>query len=965
MPANVPFRPKGTASPRRAPLTPPGCLAAILLLPLSAWPLERLPSDPAPILPPPLVRTVDFAQEIRPLLEAHCVSCHGPDKQKGDLRLDRRAGAFRGGAELGPAIVPGQSAQSPLVRTVAGLEPDYLMPQRGDRLSADAVAVLRAWIDQGADWPEEAPVPPAPPHWAFQPVQRPIPPAAPDPRWGHNPIDAFIVHRLSEQGLAPSPEADRRTLIRRLSLDLTGLLPGPAEVEAFVGDPSRDAYTQLVDRLLGSHRFGERWARHWLDAVRFAETHGFEMNQPRPQAWPYRDYVIRAFNEDLPYDRFVAEQLAGDALGADEATGFLVAGPWDQVKSPDEVLTRNQRADELHDMVNTVGTAFLGLTLGCARCHEHKFDPVPQRDYYAVKATLAGVQHGERPWKSAEAAARREEAANVRRSLATLEAELASFEVLASTEPAPPARRPPVSAVENSERFAPVTARRVRFVIAMTSGAEPCLDELEVYTAGPQPENVALPAAGTRAAASGTYPNNPFHQLEHLNDGHYGNSRSWISDTPGRGWVELEFSRPFTIDRVVWGRDRVGQFRDRLPTAYRIEVATEANAWFLVASSRDRWPLRESAPADPLLGLAASDPAGRTRLLSLVRERAALRQRLQELSREPVVYAGDLKPPEPTHRFHRGDPMQPREAVSPGALSQLGQEVPFEPLAPDAPDAVRRLALARWITHPAHPLTARVIVNRLWQHHFGEGLVATPSDFGVNGARPSHPELLDWLASELVAHGWSLKHIHRLIVTSATYRQSSAARPEGLDRDAGARWLWRFPPRRVEAEALRDNILAVSGNLDLRPGGPGFSLFEPNDNYVRVYAPRQRFGPTEWRRMIYATQVRQRLDGVFGAFDCPDGGQVAPRRNRSTTPLQALNLLNSGFVVEQAARFADRLQAEAGPDLATQIRHAFALAFSRSPDPIELEAATGFVREQGLAALGRVLFNANEFLQLE
>lgn len=921
-------------------------------------------------LPPPTTRPVDFAKDIAPIFESHCLKCHGPDKQRSDLRLDQKASAFRGGSELGPAIIPGKSDQSPLIHLVAGLVPDKRMPAKGDPLSPDLVGLLRAWIDQGAAWPDNANAAPAKPaHWAFTPVNRPVPPSVPGALSSRNPVDQFIGARLAIKDLTLSPEADRRTLIRRLYLDLTGLPPAPEEVTAFERDSRPDAYERLVERLLASPRFGERWARHWLDVARYTETHGFEMNNPRPNAWPYRDYVIHAFNDDKPYDQFVREQLAGDILGADVATGFLVAGPWDQVKSPDVVLTSNQRADELHDIVSTTSSAFLGLTVGCARCHDHKFDPIPQRDYYALKAAFEGVQHGERPRFDGGQEAKEHAAATARARLAVIDASLAGYEPLAQTGALIDTNRlrAPVSARLNRERFAPVTARRLRFTISATTGSEPCLDELEVFTTGPNARNIALASAGTTAKASGTFAGSDLHKLEHLNDGRYGNSRSWISNEAGRGRVELGFPKIFEIDRVTWGRDREGGYKDRLITGYQIEVTSGDGAWKTVASSADRRSLQAGGPSGPEYptnGLAAADAA---RLNGLLSERNNLQAELARLSARPMVYAGEFKMPPDTRRFYRGDPMQPREVIEPGVLSRIS--FPASTVAPQAAgqEPARRLRVAEWIVSPANPLTARVIVNRLWLYHFGEGLVATPSDFGLNGAKPTHPELLDWLAAELMSPGtpgvvpWSLKHIHRLIVTSASYRQSSMTRPDGLAADAGARFLWRFPARRLEAEPLRDSILAVAGKLDLRMGGPGWSPFVPNENYVRVYVPKQEFGPADFRRMVYASGVRQRPDGVFGAFDCPDGGQIAPKRGRSTTPLQALNLLNSGFMLQAAGFFADRLEHESGSDANAQARRAFALAFNREPAPDELAAARELIHAQGLKIFCRALLNANEF----
>ncbi|MDB6035472.1 MAG: Protein of unknown function (DUF1553)/Protein of unknown function (DUF1549)/Planctomycete, partial [Verrucomicrobiales bacterium] len=345
-------------------------------------------------LPPPVHRTVDFAKDIKPILEANCLQCHGPDKQKSSFRLDQNEAALKGGETYAPDIHPGKSSESPLIHFVAGLVPDMKMPAKGEPLSSEQIGLLRAWIDQGAKWSEEGQLSSAPTHWSLKPVVRPAVPKIPGGKVrSSNPIDGFIFNKLAESKLTPSPTADRRILIRRLYFDLIGLPPSPEEVTVFEKDKSPDAYEKLVEQLLASPRYGERWARHWLDVVRFAETSGFEVNTPRPNTWPYRDYVINAINGDKPYDRFLAEQIAGDVLGEDAATGFLVAGPEDLVKSPDPVLTSNQRADELHDMVSTTGSALLGLTVGCARCHNHKFDPISQKEYYSLKAIFEGVRH--------------------------------------------------------------------------------------------------------------------------------------------------------------------------------------------------------------------------------------------------------------------------------------------------------------------------------------------------------------------------------------------------------------------------------------------------------------------------------------------------------------------------------------------------------------------------------------------
>ncbi len=936
-------------------------------------------------LPPAATRPVDFAREVQPLFARHCYSCHGPEKQKGQLRLDRKADALKGGDSHAPDILPGKSAESPLIRFVAGLDKDLLMPPKGERLSAEQISLLRAWIDQGAKWPEDGSGAAAK-HWAWQPVVRPAVPEI------GNPIDAFLAAKLAEKGLAFSPPADARTLIRRLYFTTIGLPPTPEEVEAFEREFSlshsptlspapresgkagkreseRRATERLVDRLLASPHFGERWGRHWLDVVRFAESNGYETNGTRKNAWPYRDWVIRAFNSDMPYDRFIAEQLAGDAFGVDAATGFIVGGATDLVKSPDPELTANQRAEDLNDFAATTASAFLGLTLHCARCHNHKFDPIAMTDYYAVVACFAGVQHGERAVKPANYAELTAKADALRAQLALVTRQMERFEPRAQVSTNLAAgRRPPVTRGLNLERFAPVTTKFLRFTIAETTQLEPCVDELEVFTAEATPRNVALATAGAKATASSTLPGYAIHKLEHVNDGQYGNERSWISNERGKGWVQLEFAKAEMIDRVAWSRDRdnVPRYNDRLATRYRIEVSRDGVAWQPVASSDDRLAFSTKAPGSVTYSAEGLAPAEAAQLAELLATRKKLEADIAAASTFPMVYAGRFVKPGDTFRMHRGDPMQPREKVPPGALASFSPKLS---LPADAPDQERRLALAKWLGAPEHPLTARVIVNRLWHYHFGTGFVDTPSDFGLNGGRPSHPELLDWLASELVSSGWKLKHVHRLILTSEAFRQAGIV--EGLKSltlarattlDSGNRLLWHFPARRLEAEALRDAMLAVSGKLDRTMGGPGFDLFEANGNYVKVYNSRTDFGPAEFRRMVYQSKPRTELDNTFGAFDCPDAGQVTPKRTSSTTPLQALNLLNSPFAVQQAQFFAERVEREAGTGTEAQVKRAFQLIFTRDPAAAEVAASVKLVQAHGLPALCRALFNANEFL---
>ncbi|MBI4324211.1 MAG: DUF1553 domain-containing protein [Chloroflexi bacterium] len=906
-------------------------------------------------LPPAAAGTSDFARDIEPIFARACHACHGPNKQKGGYRLDDKAAAMKGG-DNGAAILAGQSADSPLIHYVSGLVEEMLMPQKGERLTDAQIGLLRAWIDQGALWPAGPAAVPKETHWAFRPPNRPVPPEVKNGRWPRNPIDHFILARLEKAQLAPAPEADRRTLIRRLSYDLIGLPPSPEEAEAFARDRHGDAYEKLVERLLASPRYGERWARHWLDAVRFAESNGFETNLERKNAWPYRDYVVQAFNQDKPYNQFIMEQLAGDALGADVATGFIVAGPWDAVKSPDVQLTAQQRMDELHDMVSTTGSAFLGLTVGCARCHDHKFDPISQRDYYAMQAVFTGVQHGERTWRPPDCDEKMKQAEIERAVVAGIEDQIAPFYLAQAADSALKAPHPRL----NMDSFPSVEARYVRFTIERTSdGAEPCLDELEIYTAGEHPRNVARASAGGTASASGTFPNSALHKLEHINDGRTGNSYSWISNERGQGWVQIEFREAATINKILWGRDREEKYSDRLAIQYRIEVGTVPGQWRLAASSSRREPYAATAKPAQLPSIAGVTKTEADQLARLLAEKREAQERLDRLMGSAAVYAGKFEQPGPTYRLHRGDPLQQREPVAPGVLSGIGST---RPIPDDATEQQRRLALARWIAEAQNPLTARVLVNRLWQHHFGAGLVTTPSDFGRMGGSPSHPELLDWLATEFVARAWSIKEMQRLILLSSAYRQSSRPETKAMAQDASNALLWRFPPQRLEAEAIRDSILWASGKLDLKMGGPGFDLFEPNSNYVKVYNSKTAFGPAEWRRMVYQSKPRNQLDNTFGVFDCPDGAQIAPRRSRSTTPLQALNLLNSPFLLQQAGFFAERLQREAGPYATAQTRRAFWLALGREPAPAELAAGRKVIAEHGLTVFCRALFNANEFV---
>ena len=891
-------------------------------------------------------QTVDWTNGVLPILQSRCIECHGPDTQESKLRLDTMTEALRGGNSGEPVIIPGDSHRSYLVERITSRDPILRMPPDSAPLSDKEQALLKAWIDAPLLWTEAkvALSKTAITHWSFQPVVRPrvLDPVDAKPI-DAKPIDVLIAAKLREAGLTMSQQAEKRRLIRRLFLVMHGLPPTQKQVDHFLADQRPDAWNELVDLVLDSPRYGERWAMHWLDIVRFGETNGFETNRERPNAFPFRDWVIAAFNSDKPYDQFVKQQIAGDVLGEPVGTGFLVAGPNDIVKGQDPLLGLMQRQDELTDMVNTTGTAFLGLTTGCARCHNHKFDPISQSDFYALQAVFAGVEHAERKLPLSPDATRRR--TEIEDEIHRLRNDLSQYASQRGS-------RDSVNAKENIEDFPATEAKFIRFTISATNAAEPCIDELQVFSDN---QNVALASNGASVRSSGDY-EHPLHKLEHINDGQFGNSRSWISSVRSGGWVEIQLPKPFLVERIVWSRDRQGNFSDRLATDYRFETSLDGDEWKQVASSIDRIPF----------GIGKMEIQYDFAGLGDVEMKAAKNslERIQLLEKEKSIlletakaYVGSFKQPEPTYRLHRGDPIASREQVAPGAIAALGELR----LDNASPEQQRRLAIANWIVSSDNPLTARVMVNRLWQFHFGIGIVDTPSDFGANGTLPSHPELLDWLASEFMECGWSLKHMHRLILTSTTWQQDSRPRSEAIQKDSTSRLLWRFPPRRLEAEGIRDCMLAASGKLDSRMGGPGFSAFEVELENVRHYFPKKDYGPADWRRMVYMTKVRQEKDSIFGVFDCPDGSQVTPKRSRSTTPLQALNLLNSRFVMQQADFLAERIEREGG-SMEQRISLAYELCFGRTANNSECTEAIAFVAEHGWPSFARAMLNTNEFI---
>jgi mono/diheme cytochrome c family protein len=894
------------------------------------------------------------------VIKDNCLRCHNGQLKSGGIDLSAMEAALKTGAIRTPNWEESRVWQQVKIGK---------MPPTG-KLPDVQIKQLSEWLKQGAIYPHSTAVQEKP-LWSFQPIKTPAVPKTKYDTLAKNPVDRFVFAEMTRQKLTPSPEADKRTLIRRVTIDLTGLPPTPQEIAAFLADKSPNAYEKLVDRLLASPAYGERWARHWLDVVRFGESTGYEQNHVRPTAWYYRDWAIRAFNQDLPFADFVTQQLAGDVVGKgnpqiETATGYLVAGIHDTVGIQTEEGTRQQRSNDLDDLVSTTSAAFLGMTVGCARCHDHKFDPIPQKDYYRLMAAFAGVRHGERPLGEPDEQAR-EAQEKLRIQITQASNQINAMDNTAreriAAQREPNANRPAVNARRNEDSFAPVMAKFVRFtVLATRDKTEPCLDELQIY-ADKTEGNVALASTGAKATASSLLPGYAVHQIPHLNDGKWGNDWSWISQTPGTGWAQIELPRPMDVTRVVWSRDagEIPRFDDRLPIAYRIEVSLDSKTWQTVSTEAGRAAFGDYIHPDRLL--AALTDAEKKRRADLIKERQTAKDALAKMTSGMMAYIGQFSAPDTIHLLNRGDVMQRGEEVAPGGLTKLAVLSGELSLKNPASEAERRLELARWITRQDNPLSARVFVNRVWQHHLGRGIVATPSDFGRNGSLPTHPALLDWLARDFIRNGGRIKRLHRMLVTSYTYRQSNADNPKNSARDAGNVYLWRMPLQRMEAEAVRDAILQTSGKLDRRMGGAGYALFKYTVVNIGIYEPLEEYGPETWRRGIYQTSVRAVQDDLLGTFDLPECSLRAPKRENTTTALQALCLLNGSFMTQQADFFAERVLSETkNGDTAPQVQHAFRLAFGRPPTIAEARGAVGLVRSHGLNSLCRALLNANEFL---
>jgi hypothetical protein len=1000
----------------------------ILLTVCSNKPAGAVAPDGAASLPPPAERRIDFRNEIQPILEAKCYACHGPSKQKSDLRLDRRAAALRGGAE-GPDIVPGNSAGSPLVERIAGIDPDAVMPPEGQPLTAEQVGILRAWIDQGAHWPEDDAAPDrARSHWGFRAPRRPALPRVADSAWARNPIDRFVLARLEAEGLKPSPEADRTTLVRRLSLDLVGLPPTIDEVDAFLADGRADACERLVDRLLASPHHGERWGRHWLDAARYADSDGFEKDKPR-SIWPYRDWVIGATNRDLPYDQFVIDQLAGDLLpGATQeqivATGYLRNSMLNEEGGVDP---EQFRMEAMFDRMDAIGKGILGLTIQCAQCHSHKFDPLTQEEYYRLFAFL---NNDDEPARVVYTRAQRMQIAAIEAQTAAIENEL--------RERAPDWQERLARWEESvSQRAQPRWVVVQMLVDEISTGGQKYL---------PQPDGSYL-AQGyaptkhtTKFKARVDLPRITAFRLELLNDANlpaYGPGRSFkgtcaltefaveaapadAPDKPSKvkltsasadfdqpelplepnfddrsGKKRVTGPVPMAIDgkdETAWGIEsgpgrrnvaRQAVFVAAEPispksaggTVLTIHLKQAHGGWNsddLMTNNLGRFRVSvtdaEGAAADRVpphvRAILATPRSNRTPeqvatvfsyWRTTVTEYAEVNQRIDAVWRAyPEGTTTLVLQPRPEGRstsvLKRGDFLKPVAPVAPGVPAFL------HPLPEGAEPS--RLTLARWLVDRRSPTTARALVNRVWQVYFGAGLVATAEDLGTQAEPPSHPELLDWLACEFMDQGWSIKALHRLIVTSATYRQSSRVRPELSAVDPYNRLLARFPRLRVEGELVRDIQLAASGLLNPALGGksvmppaPAF-VFQPPASYA-PFPWVEETGPNRYRRAVYTWRRRSTPYPMLATFDVPEGNNACVRRVRSNTPLQALVTLNETIAIEASRALARETLASGGATDPERIVYAFRRCVSRLPTSGERDVLARLVaRERGRIADG-------------
>jgi hypothetical protein len=978
---------------------------------------------------------VDFVRDVQPIFIKRCYECHGPDKQRSKLRLDLKADAARGGNSGEPSWIPGDSARSQIFQRVTSTDPDEQMPPKGERLTAEQIKALRAWIDQGADWPEEKK------HWAFSKPERPPLPTVKDKRWARNEIDYFILARLEQDKLSPSPEADRATLIRRLNFDLTGLPPTVEEVDAFIKDRSTDAYEKLVDRLLASPHYGEHVGRAWLDLARYADSNGYQVDLARSM-WPYRQWVINAFNRNMPFDQFTIEQLAGDLLPNATLNQKIATGFNRNTKTNDEGGGDDEeyRTKAVKDRVATTGATWLGLTMMCAECHTHKYDPISIEEYYRFYAFFNNTTdrgNSTEPSLAVPAPPIQSQIKHLHERIAAVRQQLSDAENKLPAEQETWERR----IVGKTKVW---TALDLTKAIS-TGGA--------VFTNLPDQSILATgvnPTYDTYQIEAGTDLQNitaillevlPDPSLPKNGPGRWGQTGNFILDELGLTVVP-ESGNSAATETVVFANARA----DWEQQYYRAEHAVDRNpktGWaigpkfgqphFLIAQVKEPLTLKAGAKlsfrfdfyhgnnhtigrlrlsatmeADPealwpvpadvadLIAIPATQrtPEQQQQLAALYRavsptireierELFRLNQREAELAsqRFTTLVMKERDEPRVTYIHERGNFLAKGKEVTAGVPAML------PPLPADQP--TNRLTFARWLVNPENPLTARVTVNRLWERVFGVGIVRTSEDFGKQGETPSHPELLDWLACEFMSpsrevqdsrvtthasrqspHAWDVKHILKLIVMSATYRQSAATDEERLEKDFYNRLLARGPRFRMDPEMIRDQALAVSGLLNPEIGGPSVYPEQVPNLWKELGFLRPEIGMDEWptsegpdlyRRGLYTFWRRVCTYPPFATFDAPSRDVCVSRRPRTNTPLQALAALNEPSLLEAARVFAQRIMLEGGPNPSRQIEFAFRICLSRPPTRAERERLVAFY-EQQLKSFERDARSAEEFL---
>ena len=868
-------------------------------------------------------------KEVLPILRQKCFQCHSEALQMSGLDLRTRESMLKGG-DKGPAIVPGNAEGSRLYRRVAGLEKPPMPMAPLPPLTTQEVAVLKAWLDQGAKWGAADVAAPAPTAvggygkdykervitaedrnwWAFRkPVRHAVPSVA-DARFASNPIDAFVRQALDQKGLTPAPPADRNTLVRRVYLDLLGLLPTPQEVDAFVNDASPRAYENLIDKLLASPHYGERWGRFWLDVVRYADSSGYEHDRDIANAWRFRDYVIKAFNQDKPYNRFVLEQIAGDELEDRDydsliATSYYRIGPRVRFREKDNPYYRYEYLD---DLIRTTFQGFMGLSVNCARCHDHKFDPITRKDYYRSMAMMFGYVDVDHPLAPADQVA---------------EYERIKKEVDDEIRPL----RRQIAQIEAPYKKAGYEKRLAKFPeeiqIAVKTPDDQRTPGQKLLAAQIVSLDVDPDAAVAQAAAPGAY----------------------------KSMVKVSEADDKVRQKLV---AQIQEIQKRLPPPLPVAEGIRDGDYRLTP---------DAAGDEPLPGKGDRFNYGV--------DCCFLPQPGRAFQVPPVYFgANGMDVAEDQKSF----------VVEPGYLTVLVNGTPPPVAHPPQNGHVssgRRRALAEWMVSPENPLTPRVMVNRIWQWHFGTGIVATPGNFGKMGLPPSHPELLDWLATEFVRQGWSIKKMHRLIMTSQTYQMASSFyQATNVEKDPTNLQLWRFPLRRLEAEAIRDAILSASGKINLEAGGEGF--FPPIPQSVREGYRQGKWeltkeDPSNWRRSVYSYWKRGLKYPMFEVLDQPDLNVTCEKRNVTTVPTQALTLLNNEFVLLQAGHLAERALREAGSDPSKQIGQLYRIALSRAPTEKELASYLTFFQKQrayhhadlpALTDVAHVVLNANEFVYI-